>query len=328
MHEGLGIVVIGRNEGARLMACLKSMPTDAQLIYVDSGSTDGSPEAAGEAGFNVHRLDPARPFSAARGRNEGIAALLEGGSPPEFIAVFDGDTVVDGGWLGAAEAFLRANPKAAVCAGRLRERYPEASFYNQLCDWEWAQPPGEVTHVGGIAVYRAEALQSVGVFNEMMVAGEEPELHFRFRKAGWTIHRVADEMALHDAAIHDFSAWWKRARRAGYASMLGVLLHGREGYEVKRTVRSLFWGLGLPLLILALPFLGLWPLSLVLVGLYLVQYLRMKARWSAEGQGGRRALFAILTHFAAARGALEAMVKHLRGSHQIIEYKKSVQSVA
>ena len=42
-----GVVVIGRNEGERLMACLQALRAQPRpVIYVDSGSSDGSLERA------------------------------------------------------------------------------------------------------------------------------------------------------------------------------------------------------------------------------------------------------------------------------------------
>ncbi len=47
-------VVIGRNEGARLIACLEALAGKvAKVVYVDSGSTDGSVAAAKDAGPQV-----------------------------------------------------------------------------------------------------------------------------------------------------------------------------------------------------------------------------------------------------------------------------------
>ena len=46
-------------------------------MYVDSGSTDGSLAAAAAAGAGIVQLDMSRPFSASRGRNAGLARLLE-----------------------------------------------------------------------------------------------------------------------------------------------------------------------------------------------------------------------------------------------------------
>ena len=45
MIPRVGVVAIGRNEGERLRVCLESARRDVHaLVYVDSGSTDGSVE--------------------------------------------------------------------------------------------------------------------------------------------------------------------------------------------------------------------------------------------------------------------------------------------
>ena len=44
--KDLGIVIIGRNEGDRLIRCIASVGDEALVIYVDSGSTDESVAAA------------------------------------------------------------------------------------------------------------------------------------------------------------------------------------------------------------------------------------------------------------------------------------------
>ncbi|MCB1408596.1 MAG: glycosyltransferase, partial [Rhodobacteraceae bacterium] len=55
-------VVIGRNEGARLVACLASLQGQVRrVVYVDSGSTDGSQQAARDAGADLIELDMTQP---------------------------------------------------------------------------------------------------------------------------------------------------------------------------------------------------------------------------------------------------------------------------
>ena len=54
MATGIGVVVIGRNEGPRLQRCLASVLGMAQqIVYVDSGSTDGSVQMARGLGVEV-----------------------------------------------------------------------------------------------------------------------------------------------------------------------------------------------------------------------------------------------------------------------------------
>jgi glycosyltransferase involved in cell wall biosynthesis len=56
-------VVIGRNEGPRLLACLASLKGQVRrIVYVDSGSKDRSVIAAREAGAMVVPLDMTKPL--------------------------------------------------------------------------------------------------------------------------------------------------------------------------------------------------------------------------------------------------------------------------
>ena len=77
MMTGIGVVVIGRNEGSRLERCLASLAGAAdQVVYVDSGSTDGSVQMAQAQGIEVLALDMTQPFTAARARNEALPVCI------------------------------------------------------------------------------------------------------------------------------------------------------------------------------------------------------------------------------------------------------------
>ena len=219
----------------------------ARIIYVDSGSTDGSVEAARNAGAEVVVLDTDRPFTAARARNAGIAALKTG-RVPDFVQFIDGDCVLNPDWTAKALAFLYQEEKVAAVCGRLRERFPEVSIYNRLCDEEWDTPIGEAKACGGIALMRFKAFQDVNGFNPDLIAGEEPEMCLRMRRLGWKIWRLDAEMALHDAAILRFGQFWKRARRGGYAYAQGAAMYGRapERHGVAGVRRILIWGAMIP----------------------------------------------------------------------------------
>lgn len=214
-------VVIGRNEGARLVACLASLAGQVRhVVYVDSGSTDGSQQAAREAGAEVIELDMTQPFTAARARNAGLKALRS--APPDFVQFIDGDCILREGWMPRAMAFLAENLRAAVVCGRRREQYPENSVYNTLIDAEWNTPVGESRACGGDALMRYQAVTAVRGFRDDLIAGEEPELCLRLRAQGWTVWRIEAEMTWHDAGITRFSQWWKRTERAGYAFTEGA----------------------------------------------------------------------------------------------------------
>ena len=183
-------------------------------------------EAGQDAGAEVVALDTDRPFTAARARNAGIRALKTGASP-DFVQFIDGDCMLDPGWITAALDFLIGAPEVAVVCGRRRERFPENSIYNRLCDAEWNTPIGEARACGGDALMRWEALMAVDGYNPDLIAGEEPEMCLRMRRLGWKIWRLDAEMTLHDAAILRFGQFWKRARRGGYAYAQGAAMYGR-----------------------------------------------------------------------------------------------------
>ena len=321
----IGIVVIGRNEGERLIACLDALPTELARVYVDSASTDNSIDEARARGADVVELDMSIPFSAARARNEGVERLLEVAPATEAVQFLDGDTIMQPGWLEAAATHLSANPGTVVVAGRRRERFPDASWYNELCDIEWNTPVGEAAAVGGDALYRVEAFKAAGGFNPGVIAGEEPELCYRLRQAGGRVERLDQEMTLHDAGIHSFGPWWKRARRGGYALGLGVLMHGRgpERYEVARAIRALFWGVGLPALFVLGLLVGAGWLSLMILAVYGAKWVRVAARF--EGvvtKPWRYAQFLMLANAAEAQGVIQCFWERFRGRQAtIIEYK-------
>ena len=272
----IAAIVIGRNEGARLIACLDALTAVSPVIYVDSGSTDGSVAAAQSRGVQVVELDMTQPFTAARARNVGLAALPEG---TELVQFLDGDCVVQDGWLEQANAYLEAEPEVAVVCGRRREIYPQASIYNALIDAEWDTPVGEARACGGDALMRVDALQAVGGYNPELIAGEEPDLCVRLRQEGWRIWRLDAEMTAHDAQITQFGQWWKRINRAGHAFAEGVALHGAppERHWVAETRRALLWGLAGPLFV-ALLVVAVGPIGLLAALVYPLQVLRLARR--------------------------------------------------
>jgi GT2 family glycosyltransferase len=312
----IAAVVIGRNEGARLIACLQALEGQIdQIIYVDSGSTDDSVGAAQKLGAHVISLDMTQPFTAARARNIGINSVEK---DTDYIQFLDGDCVLQEGWLAAAGDFLTGHPEVAVVCGRRRERFVEASVYNRLIDAEWDTAIGEAKACGGDALMRKDAVIAVGGYRDTLIAGEEPEMCVRLRAAGWKIWRLDAEMTWHDAAITKFSQWWKRSKRAGHAFAEGAALHGGapEKHWVTETKRALVWGAALPLTIAVLTFF-VSPLCVLLALIYPLQVLRLSR------QGGLLwAFFTTLSKFAEARGALQFYVNRLRkGPSEIIEYK-------
>jgi glycosyltransferase involved in cell wall biosynthesis len=212
----VSVVVIGRNEGTRLLRCLDSISAmrqdgfSCETIYVDSASTDASVADAAARGAKVITLQPDRP-SAALGRNAGWRAA--GG---EFVLFLDGDTVLHPEFVARALASM-ADPQVAVVWGHRREMHPEQSIYNRVLDLDWVYPPGPSEFCGGDALMRRSVLAAVDGFDATLIAGEEPELCRRIRAHAWLILHIDAPMTLHDLAITRFGSYWKRAFRAGHA---------------------------------------------------------------------------------------------------------------
>ena len=200
---------------------------------------------------------------------------------------------------------------------------PSNSIYNELCDIEWDTPIGDTKSCGGDVLITVRAFLQAGGFRADIIAGEEPELCLRLRKMGWKIRRLDAEMTLHDANIKNFSQWWKRAQRAGYAYTNGAWLHRGSGerYNVRPLLRILFWALILPFS--ALVGLLVTKFSVLLLALYILQYVRLLDKGPRTPRVNRYwAKYIIIGKFAEFTGMLRCMVDIvLTKKSSIIEYK-------
>lgn len=325
----VGVVVVGRNEGDRLGPCLQSLLACTQtLVYVDSGSQDDSVAQAESLGVLVWQLDPARPFSAARARNEGFGQLLRQYPELQFVQFVDGDCQVDSAWLARGCDFLTARPEVTVVCGRITERHPEASPYNRMCALEWDQPAGEVRASGGNLMMRVAAFRDLGGFRDDVMAAEDDELCLRVRHAGGRIHLLDAPMVVHDADLLRFSQWWRRARRCGQAYAQGFALHGQppENHFRRETRSLIVWA-------------ALWPAFTVLLAacthgaglLLLAAYPALALRIVRRGLGRNwplrhaisYAFFTLLAKWPGFIGLLAFHVRRWRGQRPaLIEHKE------
>jgi glycosyltransferase involved in cell wall biosynthesis len=329
---GLSVVVIGRNEGQRLLACLQSLEAadwcglTIERIYVDSDSTDGSPEVAERMGAKVIRLRPERPCAAV-GRNAGLAQ-----AQGQWVLFLDGDTLLDPNFVRAALATLTQRPEGAVVWGHRRERHPEHSIYNRVLDLDWVYAPGDTDFCGGDALFRMSALKASGGFDDSLIAGEEPELCARLRALGWRIIHIDAPMTEHDLAITRWSAYWRRAERAGhaYAEVSHRLAHTAtplwqdDARRNRHRALVLLFGLGLIL------FSGLmawwWLLGVLLLG---ASALVLRSAWRARWKSNHALtllLYAVhvqLQQLPIAWGQLRWWWSHRQGQQRgLMDYKR------
>jgi GT2 family glycosyltransferase len=323
-HE-IGVVAIGRNEGKRLIDCLTSVRSaTANIVYVDSGSTDGSVAAAAKIGACVVTLDLTQPFTAARARNEGFAALLALWPDVCFVQFIDGDCSLAQLWLSKALAFMEQRADVAIVCGRRRERYRTASIYNRLLDDEWNTPVGKASACGGDALVRVAAFVRVGGFRPWLMAGEEPELCVRLREDGWQIWRLNEEMTQHDAAMHRFTQWWIRSVRSGYGFAEVTRLHRASPHLTweREIARAAFWAGALPLVIAAGALIH--PFALWLTLAYPLHVARLGIRrGAASSENWWYAILSVPAKFAQLQGILKFYWRNWRQqATPLIEYKK------
>lgn len=329
----LSVVVIGRNEGARLERCLKSVremscPGPFEVIYVDSASSDGSPLHAAQFGAKVIEIKGGM-LSAARARNAGWQS-----SAAPLILFLDGDTILHPEFVSKALLELQ-NPEVMVVWGHRREIHPKASLYNRVLDLDWIYKPGFTEFCGGDAVMRRSALEQVKGFNPELIAGEEPDLCRRIRAQGGLISHIDAPMTGHDFAMVSWRQYWRHSLRAGhaYAQIAGIYKDTEDALwradARSNAVRACIYVFGVAASILAACIAHSWALALLPLFCFLGLIARtaMKAR-SKKAPIGTLILFAIHSHIRQIPIFVGQLVyrRNVKRNHRsgIIEYKRSL----
>lgn len=215
----LSIVVIGKDEEQHIGACLRSVLAaaaaagGAEVVYVDSVSTDRTVEIARALGVRVFSLRPEWRLSPAAGRYIGFHHTCG-----ELVMFVDGDTVIEGDWLrNAAPCFDRA--EVAGVAGHLDDLDEQGRTLPFVGE---RNTEVEARHtLRGIALYRRAALKQVGTFNPHLRCEEESELGLRLRQAGWRLLQLPFAMGCHQRGSTTLKSVW-RAWRLGRVSGVGL----------------------------------------------------------------------------------------------------------
>ena len=318
------VVIIGRNEGERLIRCIESVRAmdfadGFEIVYVDSGSSDDSVERAESLGAKALTLPPG-PTTAAKGRNRG---LRDATTP--FLFFIDGDTIVDPHFLRKAVAYLDEHDRVAAVFGDRRELFPKNSIYNRVLDLDWIYPLGVVPFFGGDVVVKKSALDAAGPYREDLIAGEEPELCSRIRAAGFEIHHLDLPMTGHDLDIKRFSGYWRRCYRTGHAyAEVAQLTNGDTFGAASR--RNLVQAPGYIVVLLIFLILFKWWGALLLLsgGLLVLARTVLRSRWR-RADTATTLLYAIHGHFCQFPIWLGQIGYYLnagrRKKSRLIEYK-------
>lgn len=211
----LSVIVVTHNRPELAIAALRSARAASEGLSVewtviDSGSTDGTPEA-------IEAAVPA--LAVRRERNVGFAAANNLGiahARGRYVLLMNPDVEIDTGTLGHLLQELDQRPSIGVASviqragdGRMQaslRRFPSplrslgealgASVWGHASRWREEVPPGAAYQqegpadwlVGAFLLVRAKALAQVGSLDErFFLYSEETDWCYRFRKAGWDV---------------------------------------------------------------------------------------------------------------------------------------------
>ncbi|WP_288356586.1 glycosyltransferase family A protein [uncultured Cycloclasticus sp.] len=321
-NKEVGVVIIGRNEGERLILCLESvLNAGVPCVYVDSQSKDNSVAEAESRKVTTVVLDDSSPINASRARNTGFDLLVANNSDLEFVHFIDADCELDENWLGHAVSKLKSSKEVAIICGRLHEKYKFKNIYTRLCDIDWYIRPGNIRACGGIFTVKRTVFSKMNGFDETLIAGADPELCYRVCGANYKIFCLPFDMGTHDCNMENFSEYWKRSVKTGYAYISRMSL----GESYKPVLSACIWGAIIPLVVFFLSLFNVQFLWLLLI--YLVQCVRVFLKFKNQPfpvySKCVYSVFCMIGKFSETIGVLRFKYNSIMSVDQgIIEYKK------
>jgi GT2 family glycosyltransferase len=206
-------VIIPNWNGARFLSgCLDSLGEQAgpgtEIIVIDNGSADDSLEILGEyPGIVLIRNTENKGFAAAV--NQGFAAMRG-----RYAVLLNNDTVVQPGWLDSLINEMETHPRAFSAASLMLrmddpDRVDDAGDNYTVLGWGYKRRDGKpaarerkpsriFSACGGAAIYRKEALETIGGMDEAFFAYmEDMDLGWRALSAGWENRYCPEARVLH-----------------------------------------------------------------------------------------------------------------------------------
>jgi N-acetylglucosaminyl-diphospho-decaprenol L-rhamnosyltransferase len=217
----MSIVLVCWNNKQYLDPCLESLFRDElnctfDVVVVDNGSTDGSQEMLQEKYPEVMLIQNSKNEGLSRASNQGIEA-----TNGKYVLLLNNDTIVNAPSLDSMVTFLDENPKVgAVGCKLLNADGTTQSCYNHFSTyWEEiliATRVGELFRPGypsivdaderksvdwmssACLLLRRSALDQVGLLDEeYFIYGDEADLQYRIKKAGWEIWYLPEAKIIH-----------------------------------------------------------------------------------------------------------------------------------
>jgi N-acetylglucosaminyl-diphospho-decaprenol L-rhamnosyltransferase len=210
----IGIAIVSYNTAPLLRRCLESVAvdTDAAVVVVDNGSTDGSVELV-QREFPLTRVEidsDNRGYGAAA--NRAVQSLRS-----RYVLLLNADTELSSGTVEALADYLDRHPRTAIAGPRLvnaahgyepsghafptpfavfMRESPLRHIPRRRRD-EWRSESVEWL-LGAALAIRRDAFIAVGGFDEgYFLYAEEVDLCYRLRAAGWEVHYAPVATILH-----------------------------------------------------------------------------------------------------------------------------------
>jgi glycosyltransferase involved in cell wall biosynthesis len=229
--QSLSVVVIGKNEEVCVARCLRSVLAaveqvgGAEIVYIDSASTDQTVEVVRSCGIRVLSLKPEWKLSPAAGRFVGFHY-----TSGELVLFVDADTVVERDFLRHALPEFQ-QPEVAGVAGHLAD----VDEYGRPLPWigERSEHTHDVTWLrGGCALYRRSAMDRAGTFNPHLTVEEEAELALRLRHYGGRLLQIPYPIGCHlrgTVATDHILRLWRHGRILGTGRTLHYACRAGNG---------------------------------------------------------------------------------------------------
>lgn len=248
MFELASVILPTYNLGRMTAQCIDALRANTtyrpvELVWVDNGSEAGERAMVEEAlrdlpwGVQEVRLED----------NQGwVGGCIEGyeRAAGEWIVLLNNDTMVSPGWLTAMVRALEAEPRRGIAGcvtsggqwqgiGHLREKWVELAGaprrLDVLPEWLAERCAGQVREVPGMVAFfavvlRRSMLEEIEFLDQAfgMGLGDDDDLCWRARDAGWQIVVALDSFVMHRRRttfniLEDESFDWRGEQRRNLA---------------------------------------------------------------------------------------------------------------
>jgi N-acetylglucosaminyl-diphospho-decaprenol L-rhamnosyltransferase len=272
----VSVIIASHNTRAHLERCLTALEAGGQVIVVDAGSSDGSPDLIRARFPEVHLVELGANPGYGGALNEGIS--LAGG---EYLLLMNADAWPLEGAIERLIDFAAGEPRAGIVGPRLLN--PDGSLQPSVRGFptvwrlvteylflRWLAPRSRALNafygsrfdhrsrreaeflVGAVLLVRRQLLDEVGAFDtSFFMFNEEVDLCYRARAAGWSVVFYPEAEFVHIGGASTGQAW-PQLYREQLRSHLRFLAKHRGLSEAERARWVLAAAMGVRTVVFAL----------------------------------------------------------------------------